>query len=134
MKLFATIFFLLSSSAFANCEFSSLVHEGRGQEIARETDFFGHEERLMIMTTLKLEKWRVVKNEHTAVWDFQDRYYDERGPGPDAGVVIWYSLENKTFAHVQFTRNGFEYGAVFEQLGKTYKLSAQIERGQLKCI
>lgn len=141
MKIILILSFLISSQVFAAdiCQFQetwefteALEAEGiKHSKRSKNHKRFTFVEKEMIHLTITLQDWLKGVSRAEALENFADLF--EGRIGMNAGEILYYSIEGKTYALVHYWPGDNEYGAFYEMKNKAYRLIAEINDSFIEC-
>lgn len=141
MKFLFALMFLISTSAFAQniCEYQEtfdFVEALKSQGVNKARKSTNHKrftfvEKSMIHLTVTLQGWLGGLSRDEALENFADMYNGEMGS--NAGEIVYYNYNGKSYALVHYWPGDNEFGAFFEMTGKAYKLVAEINDSFIEC-
>ena len=141
MKIILILAFFISFQSFAadicnfqeTWEFTEALKEEGIKPLKRSKNHkrFTFVEKEMIHLTITLQYWLKGASRDEALENFADLYDGKMGS--NAGEILYYSIEGKTYALVHYWPGDNEVGAFYEMKGRAYRLIAEISDSFIEC-
>ena len=101
-------------------------------KISKDHKKFTFSEKRMIHLTVSTQSWLSGSSLEEALDIFGD--FQDGRPGPNAGEIRYYKIEQKTLALVHYWPGDNEYGAFFEvKRDGSFKMLARVEDSWINC-